>query len=68
MIKNWNKIEGSKYAFSIDGKEIGTVEMVLNSMDTKAIAKIGRNEITIRRTGFWKNTIELTDQNNMLIA
>lgn len=68
MIKNWVKIGTSKYKFLVDHKEIGTLDISLSSTDSKAIAKINNNEFIIRRTGFWKTVVEITDQNNILIA
>ena len=68
MTKNWAKIEGAKYAFSVEKIELGTLEIVLNSTDSKAIAKIGTAEFTIRRTGFWKSGIEIVNQKNEIIA
>jgi hypothetical protein len=68
LTKNWQKIDANKYSFSVNDTEMGTMEVILNSIDTKAVAKIGADEIIIRRTGFWKNVIELTTQNNEVIA
>lgn len=66
--RNWTKVEGTKYSFSIDNKEIGTLEFILNSTDSKAIAKISQDEFVIRRTGFWKNGIEIVSKSGAAIA
>jgi hypothetical protein len=68
MGKIWSKIRETKYTFFIENKEIGTLEFIPNSSDIKAIAKIGDNEFTINRTGFWKNTIEITEQTKGIVA
>ena len=68
MTKKWTKSELTKYFFSIDNIEIGTLEIFSNTLDGKAIAKIGDNEFIIKRTGFWKSAIEITDQSDAIIA
>jgi hypothetical protein len=68
MTKNWKKIGISKYSFLIDDNEIGTLDITLNSSDSKATARIHNEEFIIKRTGFWKTVIEINDSDNKLIA
>lgn len=67
-MKNWIKINDSAYAFVVNGKEAASLELVSNSKNSEAIVAIGANKFSISRTGFWKNSIEITDQNNMIVG
>jgi hypothetical protein len=68
MTKNWKKIGTSTYTFSINDKEVGVLEIILNSIDSRAIAKTEKGEFTVRRTGFWKTKIEILDKEKKIIA
>ena len=67
-MKNWQKVGENKYSFTIDDNEIGVMEIANDSWDMKALVKIGSYEIIIRRTGFWKTSIEIINGNNTIIA
>ena len=68
MKKHWKKISDTQYAFSVDGIEVGTMEKKPNSKRTKAIIRIGTEEFSIFRTGFWRETIELANAEGETIA
>lgn len=68
MTKNWTKTGKTTYSFSADSTLIGTIELSLNSMDSEAHIKMGKDDFKIKRTGFWKTQIEMTDKSNAVIA
>jgi len=66
--RKWTKISEGLYLFTLGDVEIGELKINHNSLDTKAECNI-RNEIyTIKRTGFWKNNIEVLDKNGFQFA
>jgi hypothetical protein len=67
-LKSWTKIGEAHYAFSLDDKHEGTLKISPNSKDSKAIIKIGQEDFTIRRVGFWKTAVEITDKTNTNIG
>lgn len=62
-MKKWNKISAEQYTFSFDGKEVGSMEFSFNSLSITAAIKIGDKDYTIKRTGFWQNSIVVTSKN-----
>lgn len=68
MERNWKKINERTYGFSVDRKPIGTIAFFPNSLESKAMVKMGEKEWTIKRTGFWKNTIEMVDTAGFRVA
>jgi hypothetical protein len=68
MIKKWDKIGETTYAFVVDNKEIGTLDIEQNSIYGKAIAKIGSDQFVINRNGFWKSSYKVTDNQNIVIV
>lgn len=68
MIKKWNKIDKSEYLFLVDNQEVGTIRFFFNSFKRNASIEFNENQYTITRSGFWKNTVEITDKNGTLIA
>ena len=62
MIKNWKKTNEGIYAFFADSAEIGKMELLNNSSESKAVCFIKNNQFTIKRTGFWKSTIEISNK------
>ncbi len=67
MKKQWIKTADFNYRFLVDDNETGKMEIQLNTIANKAICTIEGKELMIRRTGFWKSNIEITDQNGMVI-
>lgn len=66
MKKEWIKIEEDYYSFFINGENIGSLK--INAINSISLAKIREKEFTIKRTGFWKNTLDVTNNNNDTIA
>jgi hypothetical protein len=66
-LKSWKTIKQGLYSFSIDGNEIGTLEVVYQNFDRKAIFKIKDKIYTLIYNGFWKSTYEIIDENKVVI-
>lgn len=66
--KKWVKTDNFSFTFWNDNKQIGTMEIALGTSERKAIVKFEHQTIVIRKTGFWKNKLELTDLNEQIIA
>ncbi|MCX6319957.1 MAG: hypothetical protein NTW29_21945 [Bacteroidetes bacterium] len=67
MDKKWVKQNGSRYAFSVEGQERGVMEIQRNTMSGKALCTLDGRSFTIQRTGFWKSSIEVTDDSGNLL-
>lgn len=67
-IKKWIKTDKSGFTFWDDNKEIGTMKIALGTLERKATAKLEGQSIEIKKTGFWKNNIELRDINGRAIG
>ncbi|MEZ4772929.1 MAG: hypothetical protein R3D00_07090 [Bacteroidia bacterium] len=63
MTKSWVKISEGKYTLTSQDKEIGKLEIKGNA----ATVTIGRKQYFISRTGFWKNRLEIRDENRQII-
>jgi hypothetical protein len=68
MNRKWEKISENTYQFTLDHDNIGEMEIQINSIDTKATCHMNDTKFTIRRTGFWKNSIEISDNKDQIIA
>lgn len=68
MTKSWKKTGTGQYSFWIDDTEAGVMHIAHNTNEHKAVAVIDGNEYTIKRTGFWKSTIEITGADGQTIA
>jgi hypothetical protein len=68
MNKAWRKTAEATYAFSVDGKEAGTMGIMHDTKDSRALISMQGDEIMISRTGFWKSGIEITGKNGKVIA
>lgn len=67
MKKQWTKTEGFNYIFLVDGQETGKMEINFNNMEQKARCSISGQVLEIKRTGFWKSGIEITDSSKSVI-
>lgn len=67
MTKKWNTVGERQYTFSVEGKDVGSMKIDLNTLATIATAKIGDKDYTIKRTGFWKSSIVITNNNHQSI-
>ena len=65
--KKWIKTQELNYAFEVDGKSIGTLEIVYSNFDRKAIFKIENKNFILKYNGFWKNNFEIKDINENII-
>jgi hypothetical protein len=61
MKKNWIKTGDTNYSLFVNDIEAGQLEVQINTIDSRAIARIGDETYHLKRTGFWKTNIELTD-------
>lgn len=68
MEKKWSKIAEGKYAFTANGAATGSMEIAWNSLNQKATVEMDGKRYEIKKVGFWKNTVEATDQNGMPVA
>lgn len=68
MTKNWNKLEENRYAFIVDNKKVGEMSLEPKSLQSAAICRIGGDNFTIKRTGFWKSRVEISDKDGMVVA
>lgn len=66
--KTWKKTTEGSYTFFIDEKEMGTMSIAHNTLERQATCRIAGNEVVLKRTGFWKSTIEITDETGRLIG
>jgi hypothetical protein len=67
MKKQWVKNTGFNYTFWMDEKKIGEMEIYFNTIARKAICTIGGKVLEIKRTGFWKSNLEITDSNEAIV-
>lgn len=66
-LKNWKTIKQGLYSFSVDGNEIGTLEVVYQNFERKAIFKIEDKIYTLIYKGFWKSTYDIFDESNKVV-
>lgn len=65
--KKWTKINELNYAFEVDGKPIGTLEISYTNFDRKALFTIENQKFTLKYNGFWKSNFEIKDENDVVI-
>lgn len=68
MEKKWVKIGEGKFSLIVDDNLFGEMEISSKSMNSKAICTIENEKFTIKRTGFWKNNVEILDNSGKEIA
>lgn len=61
MDGNWIKNAEYNYSFHVDKHTIGTMEIQPNAYKSKASITINGERYQLRRSGFWKSTIEISD-------
>lgn len=66
--KHWTKSGTSDFVFYVNNKPEAALKLTLNSSDGKALVNIGTEKYTLRKVGFWKNTLEISDENNKIIG
>jgi hypothetical protein len=57
----WLKTDLSGYTFSLQGSSLGELRLQVNSNSCLVVGRLKGHEIHIRRVGFWKSRIEITD-------
>lgn len=68
MTKNWKKTDKGTYVFNVNEQALGTMVLSDASLERKALCQLEGNAFLIKRTGFWKSSIELSNQNGDVIA
>jgi hypothetical protein len=68
MKKQWIKTDQNRYAFMDNGRELGSIKVDFSTMNHKAEVLVGQESFVIKRKGFWKSSIEITDHNDIVIA
>ncbi|MEJ7827967.1 MAG: hypothetical protein WKF91_07225 [Segetibacter sp.] len=68
MTRKWDKIGESKYSFSVDNNIVGEMEIMINSIDSKATFQIKDEKFIIKRAGFWKSSIEIINSKQETVA
>lgn len=68
MKKKWQKTGEGKYVFMINDTVAGSMNIAVNSGNQVAMVKTGNSEYIIKRTGFWKNRIEVNTPGGKTIA
>lgn len=68
MKKHWTKSTDSQFTLWVDNKETGKMNIRLNSASGKASCMLNGKALEIKRTGFWKSKIEITDSNGLVLV
>lgn len=68
MEMKWSKTAEGAYAFHVNGAEMGKLDIAWSSNIQLAKAEMDGRSYKIKRVGFWKGTIEITDKNDMPVA
>ncbi|HLP50587.1 MAG TPA: hypothetical protein VK154_06855 [Chitinophagales bacterium] len=67
MKKQWLKTTDFNYTFLVDGKEAGKMQIEFDTSAMKANCTINGKALEIKRTGFWKSNLEITDGNGQVV-
>jgi len=67
-MKQWIKTQNGVYEFRVNEQKIGTMNIAQATMKRKAIVQLQDQTFTIKRTGFWKSSISITDQHEVSVA
>ncbi|RCR70989.1 hypothetical protein [Larkinella punicea] len=66
MEKKWHKINEGIYTFFVGNEKKGSLSM--NTAGGKATATVGSKQFTIKRTGFWQSSLEISDGDERRVA
>lgn len=66
--KKWEKTGNASFTLWNSNQPAGTMEIALGTSERKATANIGGQQFVIKKTGFWKSNIEITDATGQMIA
>lgn len=67
-MKQWIKTQNGVYEFRVNEQPIGTMNIAQATLERKAIVQLQNQSFTIKRTGFWKSSISITDQQEVAVA
>ena len=67
MQRQWVKKSDFNYTLWLDEREIGKMEIQFNTIASKAICDIDGRILEIKRAGFWKSNLEITDNKGTVI-
>jgi hypothetical protein len=62
MGTSWKKTGEGKYELSIERALVGSIEIKLNSLDSKAEIVANDEKFVIKRIGFWESKIEILNK------
>lgn len=65
--RKWIKTNELSYAFEVDGKSIGALQISYTNFDRKAHFFIQNQKFTLKYNGFWKSNFEIKDENEVVI-
>ena len=66
--KKWVKIDDSIFTLWDNNHQIGKLEIAKRNSEKKANVSFQDKEFVIKKTGFWKSNLEITDLNGQIIA
>ena len=67
-MKQWIKTQNGIYEFRVNEQPIGIMNIAQATLERKAIVQLQNQSFTIKRTGFWKSSISITDQHEVSVA
>jgi hypothetical protein len=66
--KSWKKMAEGQYAFYVDDVESGQMQISYNSLERKAQCEVNGVPFQIKRTGFWKTSIDISKATGEVIG
>jgi len=66
--KSWKKIAEGQYAFYVDDVETGHMQISYNSLERIAKCEVNGVTFQIKRTGFWKSSIDISQSSGEVIG
>ncbi|MDH4473352.1 MAG: hypothetical protein QE487_12160 [Fluviicola sp.] len=67
-MKQWKKTQEGVYEFLVNDQQIGVMNIAQAKMERKAVVQMQAQSFTIKRAGFWKSSISITDQQDLSVA
>lgn len=67
-VKKWEAQGSNTFNLIENDQLIGSMEVDIHRSTRKAVVRLKGKEWVFRRTGFWKNNLEVTDSNGNTIA
>ncbi len=66
--REWKKVNEGEYELLVNQEKVGNIQLVLNSLSSEANFNFGGDAFTIKRTGFWKNALEISNQKGVVLT